>query len=392
MKVTVSTIGRFHAFNLVQKLQQAGHLYRFISKYPTWAVKGYGDYQINPDLYRSVLSVGILNAAWKKVPHWIRKDINLQFWFHQQFDSNAYNYISPESDVFVGWSSLCLKSLRKAKSYGSLTVVDRGNSHMQYFMEILQEEYETWGYKYTATHQGVCEMELQEYEEADKIAVPSLFVKRTFIEKGISESKLIHVPYGVSLSEFFPTPKEDKIFRIMHCGGINIRKGIQYLLQAFYELNLPDAELWLVGSIDPMMKPILDKYASDRIIPKGVYPQSQLRHLYSQCSIFCLASIEDGFGMVISQAMACGLPVIHTTNTGGSDIVRDGVDGFCIPIRDVEVLKEKILFFYENPEKRAEMGNNALHQVRNAFSWDNYGNAMIAAYQTALNEEKIGTT
>ena len=389
MKVTVSTIARFHAFNLVQKLQQAGHLYRFISRYPTWAVKGYEDYQINPDLYRSVLSVGILDEAWKKVPHWIRRDINPQFWFHQNFDRGASKHISPDSDVFVGWSSLCLQSLRKAKSYGNLTVVDRGNSHMQYFMEILQEEYEIWGLKYTAMHKGVCEMELQEYEETDKIAVPSLFVKQTFIDRGIPESKLIHVPYGVSLSEFFPTPKEDKIFRIMHCGSITLRKGIQYLIQAFHELNLPDAELWLVGSLDPIMKPILDQYASNKIIRKGTYPQNQLRHLYSQCSVFCIASIEDGFGMVISQAMACGLPVIHTTNTGGADIVRDGVDGFCVPIRDVEALKEKILFFYENPEKRDEMGNNALNQVRKAFTWNDYGNAMIKAYQTALDEEKL---
>jgi glycosyltransferase involved in cell wall biosynthesis len=87
--------------------------------------------------------------------------------------------------------------------------------------------------------------------------------------------------------------------------------------------------------------------------------------------------------MVIPQAMACGLPVIHTTNTGGGDIVRDGIDGFCIPIRDVEAIKEKILFFYEHSEERDEMGGNALEQARGALSWDSYGTKMITAYQSA---------
>ncbi|NEQ55273.1 MAG: glycosyltransferase, partial [Leptolyngbya sp. SIO3F4] len=303
---------------------------------------------------------------------------------HERFDLGARRYISDESNVFVGWSSLCLESMRRAKDLGAITIVDRGNSHMENFMAILREEYERWGLTYKAYHPGVCAREIQEYEEADFITVPSLFVKRTFLERGIPEEKLIYIPYGVSLEEFSPVPKQDDIFRIIHCGGISLRKGIPYLLQAFHELALPKAELWLVGSLTDEMRPILENYSNDNIILKGWYPQTQLIKLYTQCSVFCLASVEDGFGMVILQAMACGLPVIHTTNTGGADIVRDGIDGFSIPIRDVEALKEKILFFYENPEKCAEMGTSAYEQVKLDFSWDDYGSKVILAYQQAL--------
>jgi glycosyltransferase involved in cell wall biosynthesis len=388
MKATVSTIGRFHAFNLVQQLQQRGYLHSFISTYPTWAVARYGKYGIDAALYRSIWRLGIIARLWPRIPNIIRRDRNLQLWFHEHFDKAARNFISPESDLFVGWSSLCLHSLEKAKELGAVTVVDRGNSHMQYFMDILQEEYELWGLKYSATHPGVCERELQEYIEADWIAIPSLFTKRTFLEQGIPENKLIHVPYGVSLEEFYPVPREDNTFRVIYCGGLTLRKGLQYLLRAFYELNLPDAELWLVGSLTPEIQPFLSKYESEKIILKGTHPQNQLRWFYSQCSVFCLASIEDGFGMVIPQAMGCGLPVIHTTNTGGSDIVRDGVDGFCVPIRDVDALKEKILFFYENPGKRVEIGNNSLAQARKSLSWDDYGQKITTAYQAALNQKR----
>lgn len=381
MKVTVSTIGRFHAFNLADILHQHGYLHSLISTYPAFIAVKYG---VPEQHFKSILWLGLIDRLWRHMPHLIRRYHNPQLWFHEQFDQAARNCISPESDLFVGWSSLCLYSLQRAKQLGSLVVVDRGSSHMVHQTQILQEEYDRWGLKFNAIHRGVYDRELQEYAEADRIAIPSLFAKRTFLEQGVPENKLIHVPYGTSLKEFYPVPKEDTTFRVMHCGGITLQKGVQYLIQAFYELKLPNAELWLLGSLSPEIKPFLAKYDSDRIILKGKHPQNQLYWFYSQCSVFCLASIQDGFGMVIPQAMACGLPVIHTTNTGGEDIVRHGVDGFCIPIRDVEALKEKILFFYENPDKRSEMGNNALQQARQSLSWDDYGRKMITAYQQAL--------
>jgi glycosyltransferase involved in cell wall biosynthesis len=381
MKVTVSVFGRFHAFHLSQQLQKRGCLHRLISTYPGFAIRKYG---IEPNFARSIWHSELLSRGWHRLPSWIRGDLNPQLWLLEDFDRSVIRCLSPGFDVFVGWSGACFWSLHQAKIMGARAIVERGSSHMEYQTQVLQEEYERWGLKFTATHPGVYERELQSYSDADQIAVPSLFVKRTFLERGIPESKLIHVPYGASLAEFYPVPKEDNIFRVIHCGGIALRKGVQYLLQAFYELNLPDAELWLVGSVAPELEPFLAKYQSDRIILKGKQPQSQLRWFYSQCSVFCLASIEEGLAMVQPQAMASGLPVIHTNNTGGEDIVRDGVDGFCVPIRDVEALKEKILFFYENPEQRNEMGNNALGQAHKSLSWEDYGEKIVSAYQFSL--------
>jgi glycosyltransferase involved in cell wall biosynthesis len=381
MKVTVSVCGRFHAFNLAQQLQTKNYLHKLISTYPSFAITKFG---IDKQFIHSIWHLEALSRSWYRLPVWLRGDRNLQLWFVEEFDRSVTNSLSSGFDLFVGWSGYNFWSLHRAKELGAKTIIERGSSHMHYQTEILKEEYERWGLKFTETHPGIYEREIKSYADADKITVPSLFAKRTFLEQGISESKLIHVPYGTSLAEFYPVPKEDDIFRVIHCGGINLRKGIQYLLQAFYELNLPKAELWLVGAIAPEIKPFLAKYQSDRIILKGTYPQKKLRLLYSQCSVFCLASIEDGFGMVIPQAMASGLPIIHTTNTGGEDIVRDGIDGFCIPIRDVEAIKAKILFLYENPERRDKMGRNALEQARKSLSWDDYGHKIINAYLEIL--------
>jgi glycosyltransferase involved in cell wall biosynthesis len=377
MKVSVSVWGRFHAFNLSQQLQKRGYLQKLISTYPAFAITKYG---VDQKLIHSLWQLEVLSRGWYKLPRWIRGDRNLQLWFLEQFDRSVTNYLSPEFDLFVGWSGSNYSSVLRAKELGAKTIIERGSSHMHYQTEILKEEYEKWGLNFTETHPGIYEREIKSYDDADRIAIPSLFVKRTFLKQGIPENKLIHVPYGTSLEEFYPLPKEDHKFRVIHCGAISLQKGVQYLIQAFYELNLPDAELWLVGSITPEIEPFLSKYKSDQIIYKGKHAQSKLRWFYSQCSVFCLASIQDGFGMVIPQAMACGLPVIHTTNTGGEDIVRNGIDGFCIPIRDIEALKEKILFFYENSDKQDEMGRNALEQARKSLTWDDYGEKITNAY------------
>jgi glycosyltransferase involved in cell wall biosynthesis len=385
MKINVALWGRFHAFNLAYQLQKKDVLHRLITTYPSFKAEEFG---LDRTAIDSFFHLEVLSRAWSKLPSRLKGKYNLQLFWLEWFDRNATKKLSGEFDIFVGWSGACLLSFQRAKELGAMTVVERGSSHMAYQTRILEEEYDRWGLKFTATHPGIYDREIQAYAECDRIAIPSGFVKRTFIDRGIPEDKLIHVPYGTSLTEFYPVKKEDKIFRVIHCGGITLRKGVQYLLQAFYELQLPDAELWLVGSVDPEMEPFLKKYQSDRIILKGTQPQSQLHWFYSQCSVFCIASIEEGLAMVQPQAMACGLPIIHTTNTGGEDIVRDGIDGFCIPIRDVEAIEEKILFFYENPDNAVEMGKNALEQARTSLSWDDYGDKIHQAYACCLASRK----
>ena len=92
--------------------------------------------------------------------------------------------------------------------------------------------------------------------------------------------------------------------------------------------------------------------------------------------------------MVQPQAMACGLPVICTANTGGEDIVRDGKDGFVIPIRDVGKLKEKLTYLYENPDVCKQMGQSAKERVSAGFTWDDYGEKIIKEYKRILMESK----
>jgi len=383
VKVTISALGRFHLFHVAKQLQDRNFLARLITSYPKFEAAKYG---INPENIESLLIHEIHNRGWRKISRFTESFFNPQYMIFELFDRHASRHLAPPIDIFVGLSGCALYSLRRARRLGAKTVLERGSSHMLYQKSILEEEYGRFGLRKTVVHPQVVERELEEYQEADFISIPSNFVKETFLRQGIPGEKLIQTPYGVNLTNFYPVPKKDQVFRIIHCAVLSLRKGVPYLLQAFSELKLKNAELWLIGNITDEVRPFLSRYASPNIILKGQFPENELYKYLSQGSVFCLASIEEGLAMVQPMAMACGLPVICTTNTGGADIVRDGQDGFILPIRDVTALKEKILYFYENPDACHVMGESALRRVQAGFSWSDYGNKMIAAYQQILRD------
>jgi len=133
---------------------------------------------------------------------------------------------------------------------------------------------------------------------------------------------------------------------------------------------------------------ILQHYSDPRIIVKGPFPQRFLPEYYSQGSIFCIASVEEGLAMVIPQAMSCGLPVIATVNSGAAEIVENGKTGFVIPAGSVDALKEKILLLFQNSSLREEMAANLLAPQRADLSWSRYGERIEEAYQQIVAEKR----
>lgn len=384
MKVCVSVLGRFHAFDLARELHRHGALARLVTSYPRFVARRFG---IPREQVRSVLSTELLRRGWTRLPHGLRGDHNPQNWFHEHYEARAARHIPEDADVFVGWSGSALAGLRRATELGMTTLVERGSSHMRAQCRLLTEEYEAFGLEPRIAHPGMVEKELAEYEEADYVGIPSEFVKRTFIEEGVPEEKLVQVPYGVSLESFRPpapgTREKQTTFEILQVGGVNLRKGSHYLLQAFRELDLPDARLTFLGRVAPEMQPFRERWASDRVVFHDPVPQNRLAAMYARASVFCLASIEEGLAMVTAQAMACGLPVVATTNTGAQDLVNDGTDGFIVPIRDPGALAEKLAWLYEHRDERLAMGRSAQERVSTGFTWEDYGNRVVRAYRAA---------
>jgi glycosyltransferase involved in cell wall biosynthesis len=93
----------------------------------------------------------------------------------------------------------------------------------------------------------------------------------------------------------------------------------------------------------------------------------------SRSHVLALPSIEEGLALVQAQAMACGCPVVCSTNTGGEDLFTDGVEGFIVPIRDPLTLAERLQRLADDPALQRSMREAALRRVRSLGGWKEYG-------------------
>jgi glycosyltransferase involved in cell wall biosynthesis len=209
-----------------------------------------------------------------------------------------------------------------------------------------------------------------ECEIADCILVGSSFARSSFIELGYDPGKLVVAPYGVDTERFAPLaqPRCDGVFRVLFVGQIGQRKGVGYLLEAYRLFRKHDSELHLVGSYvsgGEVYAPYRDMFRHTAHIP-----QQELPTLLRQADVLVLPTLIEGMPLVVLEAMACGVPVITTTH-GPGDIVRDGIDGFFVPIRDSLAIAERLEQLYRDPERRLQMGRCAREQALR-HTWREY--------------------
>jgi len=283
----------------------------------------------------------------------------------------------PSADVFHGWSSMCLLSLRAARRSGMLTIVERPSSHTLTQNRLLREEYRRWGVPVRVPTWSEA-LSIREMQEADYITIASPFVRQSMLEAGLPVEKLIEIPYGVDLSRFQPpTAPASHPFRAIFAGQISLRKGVPYLLDAWQRLGWTDAELWLVGAPTPDFAAIRRRWpalAGVRFIPHT----PDLPALFAQSDLFVLPTIEEGSALVTYEALAAGLPVLTTPHAGS--IVRDGIEGFLVPIRDVEALCQRLEQLRADFGLRRQMAVAARQRVA-GFTWDHYRERLLAAYR-----------
>jgi glycosyltransferase involved in cell wall biosynthesis len=302
------------------------------------------------------------------------------------FDALARRYIPP-CDIFHAWGNYARISIPYARARGAAVVIERGSTHPYYQDEILREEYQRFGMKIERIHPQIIEKGLEEIALADAVIIPSDFVHRTFLERGVAADKLHVVPYGFNPEHFRPGKKQDTVFRVLFVGNIGIQKGVHYLLEAWSRLALPNAELVFIGSVENEIAPMLARY-DQNIVLRGHVRHEDLRREYSQASVFVLPSLQEGSALVTYEAMACGLPLIVSENTGS--IVRDGEHGYIVPIRSSEAIIEKLRYLYDHPREAEAMGAHA-HEYVQQFTWSRYAESVLDVYRHVLKQkEPIG--
>ncbi len=228
---------------------------------------------------------------------------------------------------------------------------------------------------------------------ADLILAGSEYVKNTLVKSGINEEKISVLPYGVDITKFTPdrgkkVRKEREKFTILFVGNISQRKGIKYLLEAFVALEAPDIHLTLIGNITGSQKP-LEKYLNCQNIEHlSFLPYHKLPEEYRKADIFVFPALHEGSALVTYEALASGLPVVTTFNSGS--IVEDGKNGFIVPIRSIEKLQEKIMFFYQHPQKVVEFGKEARRRAE-MFTWKNYYSKLFRELEVSYQNKTRGS-
>jgi alpha-maltose-1-phosphate synthase len=295
-------------------------------------------------------------------------------WVYASLDSHVAKHHLQGLAAVYAYEDGAATTFEVAKQQGILCLYDLPILFYRMAREIQQEEAERFP-ALSSSLQAVQEPEWklrrkeQEIALADHIFVASSITQQSLLKEGVSPNKITVIPYGAPIDYFQPQPKLDTTFRALFVGQVGPRKGVHYLMQVWQELQLPQAELMLVG-VNQFSKSWLSQLPNGvRYIPS--VPHSTLNQYYSNANVFVFPSLVEGFGLVLLEAMACGIPVITTPNTAAPDILTDGVEGFIIPIRDIEALKEKLEWCYRHPIELAEMGR-AARQKSEQLTWELY--------------------
>jgi glycosyltransferase involved in cell wall biosynthesis len=310
----------------------------------------------------------------------------------QRHDRIVASRLRPSAaNVFVGWSGQCRCSLEAAHRLGMATVVERGSSHIEWQRNELTNEAQATGLPVDVPDARTIDQELAEYEMADYITVPSTFAASTFVSKGVPRAKVFVNQFGVDLMLFSNASEPPSMGRptglqVLHVGRVGPRKGVHYLMDAVQ--RVPNAHLTLVGALEPGM----DVHVRGRghVTVTGPAAGKDLPHWYRKADVFCLLSVEEGLALVVAQAMAMGLPIVATANTGVEDMIEDGVHGFIVPARDPAAAAHRLQLLADAPELRQEMGRRGRARVLDGFTWGDYGRRAASFYQRVLDTQAIG--
>ena len=386
MRVVQTVFGKFHHFHLARQLHQREMLAGIFSSYPSFKLRNQG---IPMDLVHTFPYLHMSQfAAMRYGLGGSAFGLELSWWLALTLDGYVADRL-PDCDVFIGISGSGLKTGRLAQKRGGKYICDRGSSHIRYTNEILTEEYRRWGQEFEGVYHKHLTREEHEYDQADLITVPSKFARRTYIEMGVPPEKLRHVAYGADLSRFSKVadPPVDS-FEVLCVGHIAFQKGVPYLLEAFEKFRHPHKRLTMVGAVAPEMEQFLKGKQWEHVEFLGNVPHARMKDVMSRSHVVVFPSINDGFGMVIGEAMACGCPVISSENSGGMDLIKDGHEGYVVPIRDSASITDRLEQLAQDPVLRETMGVRSLERVASIGGWDTYGRNYVAVLEALMADRQ----
>jgi glycosyltransferase involved in cell wall biosynthesis len=272
---------------------------------------------------------------------------SFRFRLHPWFDHWVKKQMKPGDHIIssYGYANACF---RRARAEGGRTLVDGGNSHPKNFWTILSEEHKRWNCPNPPVSKHYYRRALEMMEHVDYVLSPSAHVTRSFLDNGFRPEQILKNIYPVDLSCFKPAaaPRDkNRPLTVICTGMLSLRKGCPYLLEGFRLVlkRHPSARLRLTANVQDSAKPILAKYADLPIDWSPGLPHQQLAERLRTSDVFVLPSLEEGLVRTALEAMACGLQVVLTPNTGAVEYIKPGINGEVVPIRDPQAVADAII-------------------------------------------------
>jgi glycosyltransferase involved in cell wall biosynthesis len=317
---------------------------------------------------------GLVTAA-----HGLKLGENLKDWLwdrseHDFAEFCARRIAEPEFDAYFGIEYGALEALRVARNLGKTAVIGFLSPHHEILNQWVYPEYSRFPELLTPYAERLMRLtrlrtdrKNEEARLADIVHTASRFTANSLIKyAGVDAKNVISVPLGgppaIQAAELPDAPSQPVKF--IYSGPVSVRKGAHYLLQAWRLLEAgPIASLDIFGT---MLLPARCLENVSYVTLRGHVSSAALRQAYTEASVLIFPTLCDGFGMVVQEAFAHGLPVITTTNAGAADLIEEGKNGFVIPPRDPEALAQIMSWCIAHPEELWKMRVAAL---KTAESW-----------------------
>jgi len=372
VKISFCATNPCHLFPLARELAKLWALGCYYSGYPAWKLRNAEGMNVRTHSLRTNVVYGLLKYA----PASLRPSGRTLFlWQDHGFDRWAGQHLEP-CDFVHGMPGQCRDVFRAAKRLGVRTVLNHATGPVRDWIRIMEPEYARGGLRLT----DVCPYddeyfarEDEEYALAEWHCAASSVVREQLVARGIPRERIMVVPYGAEPEIFHAenagAPSD---FRVLFAGQVGLRKGLRTLLDALESGGRPEWRVDFYGAVAAEAERDLAGYRGATPLHfHGAVSQHALAGAMRAASVLVLPSIEEGFGLVVPQALNCGLPVIVSDCVGGKDLVRHRENGSIFPAREPAGLAGELTWWSANPRR-----------VGDRHAWEEPARTMIAASKT----------
>jgi glycosyltransferase involved in cell wall biosynthesis len=387
MKALLAHPGTQHAFRLARELHRLGRLDSFWSSVVFAAdgplVRILGTRLPRNRVLSEVPAALLHSRPWAELLGKLNRGEDGELAIHRRNErfQRAIPYSAvARAEAVIAFDTSGWLLARRARDAGKPFFLDRTIAHPAVLargLSTLAAGYPDWPVDLTPRAPEIRRAEEEEHSLATRVVVGSSFARDSLVAEGVDASRIAVNPYGVDWTAFTASQpvSEARPFRFLFAGSILARKGVPVLLDAWRGLRRGDAELWLAGGLPPELGSRIPALPGLRLL--GRVPNADMPGLYARADVLVLPSLQEGFSLVLLEALASGLRIIATPQTGAADLVEDPSLGALVECASVESLRAAMQSELDRRPDRDAVRAGALH-LQTRYSWTEYGRRWAA--------------